>query len=173
MMETERLLIQNWELEDWLAFRPIATDPNVMRYITGGVPWPDDVIQAWVERQIDNARATGFCLWKLVDKTNGRLVGFCGLQFLGTTGEVEIGWWLASDCWGRGLATEAARQVLSCGFEAAGLKRIVAVARPENLASVNIMNKLGMQWEKDATSDELGMRYSGINLVFYSIERHT
>ncbi len=170
-MKTERLLMQTWEPEDWLAFRPIATDPEVMRYITGGVPWPDDVIQQFVTRQIANARAHGFCLWKLVDQASARLIGFCGLQYLGTSGEVEIGWWLASDCWGRGLATEAARRALGYGFETAGLKRIVAVARPENLASVKIMKKLGMQWEKDTTSDEMGMRYPGIKLVFYSIKR--
>jgi hypothetical protein len=55
----------------------------------------DEQIQSFVTRQIDNAARDGFCLWKLVDKADARLVGFCGLQPLGTTGEVKIGWWRA------------------------------------------------------------------------------
>ena len=105
-----------------------------------------------------------FCLWKVLPKDGSPLVGFCGLQPLPDSPDIEIGWWLARACWGRGLATEAARVALSDGFERAGLARIVSIAQPANTASVRIMRKLGMQFERVAES-------RGIPVVLYAIER--
>ncbi|HYE72846.1 MAG TPA: GNAT family N-acetyltransferase, partial [Blastocatellia bacterium] len=164
-----RLLIREWQVQDWLAFRPIATHPEVMRYIAAGVPWADDQIQSFVARQIENARRDGYCLWKLVDKADHRLIGFCGLQKIRTIGEVEIGWWLARDFWGKGLATEAANAALECGFKTFKLKRIIAIAQPENSASTNVMRKIGMTFEKETSTEELGKSPEGIKLVLYSI----
>jgi RimJ/RimL family protein N-acetyltransferase len=66
MLETERLLFREWRPEDWLTFRTIATDPDVVRYISTGQPWPDDRIQRFVNRQIENLSTKGFCLWQLI-----------------------------------------------------------------------------------------------------------
>jgi ribosomal-protein-alanine N-acetyltransferase len=170
-METERLRLAEWEEGDWIDFRPIATDSEVMRYIGTGAIWSDDRIQSFVARQIEGASRFGFCLWKLVEKESNRLVGFCGLQHLGTTGSVEIGWWLARDRWGRGLATEAARCALRYGFTAASLPRIVAIAQPENHSSIHIMEKLGMKFQELIRHGELGKANPEIPIVHYAIDR--
>ena len=52
ILETDRLFFDTWKLTDWTALRPIATDVEVMRYITGGVPWTDEQIQSFVGRQV-------------------------------------------------------------------------------------------------------------------------
>ncbi len=165
-LETGRMLLRPWESQDWIAFRPIATDPEVMRYITGGTPWPDEQIQEFVQRQIKHFAERGFCLWKLLDRsrTDGRLIGFCGLQPVTVDGkpEVEIGWWLAKDCWGKGLATEAARAALQDGFERIGLERIVALARRDNASSLRVMTKLGMARERDTV-------HRGVPVALHSI----
>jgi RimJ/RimL family protein N-acetyltransferase len=67
----------------------------------------------------------------------------CGIQPYGET-ETEIGWWLRRDAWGRGLATEAAREVLRFGLYDRNLPEIVAIADPRNDASIHVMHKLGM-----------------------------
>jgi RimJ/RimL family protein N-acetyltransferase len=125
-----------------------------MRYIGDGKPWPEERARQFVERQraLDGDR--GFCLWKLLPREGGGLVGFCGLQPLPETEpeQIEIGWWLARAFWGRGLATEAARMALRDGFERVGLRRIVAIAQPANTASIGIMRKLGMRFERLAES---------------------
>ena len=94
------------------------------------------------------------------------LIGFCGLQPLPEiepgTAEIEIGWWLARACWGRGLATEAARAALRDGFERVGLERIVAIAQPANTASIGIMRRLGMRFERMAEP-------RGIPVVLYAL----
>jgi RimJ/RimL family protein N-acetyltransferase len=127
----------------------------VVRYIGDGAPWPEERSRRFVERQIELFDQRGFCLWKLLprspDEDRG-LIGFCGLQplpqELPAVEEIEIGWWLARAWWGRGLATEAARVALHDGFERVGLRRIVAIAQPANAASIGIMRKLGMRFER-------------------------
>ena len=101
-------------------------------------------------------------MWKLLEAGSGQMIGFCGLQPLPNTAEIEIGWWLAPSHWGRGLATEAARAVLQDGFGRAGLQRIVAIAHPDNRASRHVMEKLGMAFERNTL-------YKGIDVVLYAI----
>lgn len=163
-LETTRLLLCLWESSDWPAFKPIATNPHVMKYISGGEPWPDEKIMEFVDRQIRHYRERGFCLWKLLLTENHRLVGFCGLQPLDDLPGIEIGWWLASDQWGQGLSTEAARCVLEDAFSRIGLSRIVAVALRENRASIRIMEKLGMRFEAE-------VNHHGFRVDLYSIEK--
>jgi RimJ/RimL family protein N-acetyltransferase len=161
-LETDRLILCEWAPEDWPQFHGIASDPEVMRYIAPGSPWPEEKSRAFVERQIELLRERQFCLWKLAPKSGGPLIGFCGLQPLRETSEIEIGWWLARERWGQGLATEAARAALRDGFARVGLARIVAIAQPANTASVRIMQKLGMRYE--GTLDR-----NGITVALYAI----
>ena len=163
-LETERLLLTTWHPDDWAALRPIATDAEVMRYITGGLLWTDEQIREYVARQIRVYAERGFCRWKLIEKSSGTIVGFCGIGFWRDAPDPEIGWWLARSHWGRGLATEAARAALDDAFHRVGLERIVSVARPANTASTRIMQKLGMQFDCEFESE-------GIALVRYTISR--
>ena len=162
-METERLYLLPWAAGDWIEFLPIAQDPAVMRYIGEGRPWAEERVRAYVERQMSCYEALGFCNWKLVDKSGGSLCGFCGIQPLtvGGADEIEIGWWLKVSHWGRGLATEAARAALRDGVERAGLPRIVAIAQAPNKASIHVMEKIGMRFERR-------LAHHGIEVVLYS-----
>jgi [ribosomal protein S5]-alanine N-acetyltransferase len=166
ILETDRLVLAAWQLSDWIALRPIATDVEVMRYITGGVPWTDERIQLFVTRQIELFSQRGFCRWKLLVKPTREMIGFCGVGFWGDGVELEIGWWLARQYWARGLATEAARAALRDVFERAGLDRAISIARPANTASIRIMEKLGLKLECEFEKD-------GVRLVRYAIHRHT
>jgi ribosomal-protein-alanine N-acetyltransferase len=163
-VKTERLILEPWQSSDWQAFRPIATDPEVMRYITGGIPWSDEQIQNFVYRQIILYSERGFCRWKLIEASTGDLIGFCGPGMWRDAEDPEIGWWLARTHWGQGLATEAARAALNDAFERVHLKRLISIARPENKASIGIMKKLGLKFDADLETD-------GIKLVRYAIDR--
>lgn len=77
----------------------------------------------------------------------------------------EIGWWVASDLWGQGIASEAARVALADGFERADLERIVALAVKENEASLRIMDKLGMSRKGEVV-------HRGYSIVEYEILKH-
>lgn len=163
-LETERLILGTWQSSDWAEFRPIATDPEVMRYITGGLPWSEELIRSFVDRQVHLYRDRGFCRWKLVEKATGGVIGFCGVGFWRDAPDPEIGWWLARRCWGRGLATEAATVALRDAFERVQLDRIISVAMPANKASRRIMEKLGLEFECEFENE-------GARLVRYAIDR--
>jgi ribosomal-protein-alanine N-acetyltransferase len=164
LLETERLILNTWDGADWMDLRPIATDPDVMRYITGGVPWTDEQIQNFVDRQVKLYADRGFCRWKLFEKSDGKFVGFCGVGFWRDVPDPEIGWWLARDRWGRGLATEAARVALHDAFERLKLERLISIAVPENVASTGIMRKLGLTLDFEFEN-------GGIRLVRYMMTR--
>ena len=164
IFETERLILDTWQPSDWTAFRPIATDADVMRYITGGVPWSDEQVQSFVDRQVQIYTQRKFCRWKLLEKPGGERVGFCGVGFWRDSPDAEIGWWLARRCWGRGLATEAARVALRDIFERVRLERIISITRTDNIASRRIMEKLGLTFECEFENE-------GVGLVRYSIDR--
>jgi len=163
-LETERLFLNQWQGADWVELRPIATDPEVMRYITGGVPWSDEMIRTFVDRQVELYRERGFCRWKLVEKPGGNVAGFCGVGMWRDYPDLEIGWWLARRYWGQGLATEAAKAALHDGFERVKLDRVISIAMPANTASTRIMEKLGLEFDREFTS-------GGVHLVQYAIDR--
>ena len=135
-----------------------------MRYITGGVPWPDERIQQFVVRQVELFSERGFCRWKLLAKPHMEMIGFCGVGFWSDDKELGIGWWFARSSWGRGLATEAARAALRDAFERVGLERIISIARPANKASIRIMEKLGLPRDCEFEKD-------GVRLVRYAVDR--
>ena len=166
MLTTQRLRLEPWREQDWLELKPIAQDPEVVRYISNGQPWPEERIREFVARQIASYAAHGFCFWRLMPKNSEQAIGFCGLQSLELDGntEVEIGWWLARAWWGRGLATEAAREALRDAFARVRLERIISIAQPENRASIHIMEKLGMRYERDT-------KHRDIPVVLYAIHR--
>ena len=135
-----------------------------MRYITGGVPWSDEMIRSFVDRQMTLYRERGFCRWKLLEKSSGDFVGFCGIGFWRDHPDPEIGWWLAHRFWGQGLATEAATAALHDIFDRVKLDRVISVARPANIASIRIMKRLGLEFVREFTSE-------GVDLVEYAIDR--
>jgi ribosomal-protein-alanine N-acetyltransferase len=162
-IETQRLRLARWEPADAVAFRPIAQDPRVMRYVNNGEPWSDAKVREFISRQMRHIAHHGFCFWKIQHRPDGRLIGLCGLQalHLGCRWEVEIGWWLTPRYWGRGLASEAASAVMSEARKSLKTKRIVAIAVAENYASRRIMQKIGMRYERN-------VRHRGFEVVLYA-----
>ncbi len=127
-------------------------DPDVMRFGDGvkTEPW----IREWLRRCLEHYQVWGFGLYALVEKTTHHTVGYCGLLYFADIAgrpEVEIGYRLAKRYWHQGYATEAALAVRDYGFNVLGLRRLVAMIDPANLASIGVAEKLGMSYEKDVT----------------------
>jgi ribosomal-protein-alanine N-acetyltransferase len=172
-IETKRLVIRPWEPPDEPGFRQMVADPEMMRHISHGQPWSEERIAEFFARQRRHLAARGHCLGALIERATGRIAGLSGLQPMGTTADVEIGWWVMKDLWGRGFGTEAGAGALRHAWETLGLRRVTAVALPENRPSIHIMEKLGMRYERHATGRELGLAAPDIEVVVYAIERRT
>jgi RimJ/RimL family protein N-acetyltransferase len=90
---------------------------------------------------------------------------------MGATAEVEVGWWVVKELWGRGLASEAGGAALAFGWHRLGLARIKAVAVPENHASIRVMEKLGMRFERRSSTGEWGRPAPHVEVVVYGVDR--
>ncbi len=170
-LETPRLVVRPWTAADRPALARLATDPEVIRWIADGRPWADVEIAAFLDRQRRLLRARGICLGAVVERTTGEIVGLGGLQPLGTTDDVEVGWWLAPSRWGRGYATEMGEAAIRFAFDVAGLERVVAVARPENARSIRVMERLGLRPLGRTTGGDLGLRVAHVEVVQYDRAR--
>ena len=157
-LATERLVVRPWRNEDHAALGSLATDSAVMRFIGDGRAWSDDEIAEFIRRQARLEAARGIALGAVVERASGEIVGLGGLQPLGSTDDVEVGWWLRPSCVGRGYATEMGAAALRFAFEVAGLERVVAVIHPENVRSRAVAARLGMRSCGLARGGELGLR---------------
>lgn len=154
--ETPRLLLETWDLGDFDAFAAIARDPDVMRFIAEGRPWPDSRIGWFLGQQSAFQQTLGYCNWKLIDRSNGGLVGFCGLAPLPSISETEIGWWLSPAHWRKDLAFEAAEHVVAAAFEQHELSRLVARAYRANTRSIRVIERLGMRFDRLLDAGPMG-----------------
>jgi ribosomal-protein-alanine N-acetyltransferase len=170
LIESERLRIRPWEPQDEPGFRAMTGDAEMMRYISGGKVWSEERIAEFFARQMRHLASHGCCMGALTERQDGRLVGVCGLQPLGTTADIEVGWWVAKERWGHGLATEAGAAALGFAWNALGAPRVKAVAMADNAASLRVMEKLGLRYERHATGKDLGLVVPDVNVVVYSVD---
>lgn len=163
MLETERLLLRKFEDGDVDGIFDMRRDPEVMRFISD-VQTEREESEAWMTRisSLWQSEGIGYCA--LVEKSTSEVAGWCGLWKIPETKEIEVGYAVAKRKWGNGYATEAAAAMVGHGFGSLGLDRIVAVAFPENEASIKVMRKLGMEYVMTG-------EFYGKELVQYAISR--
>ncbi|MBB5124000.1 GNAT family N-acetyltransferase [Streptomyces griseoloalbus] len=139
--------------EDAVAWHRIFDDPDVMEF-HGGASAELSVYEELTARQRRHDAERGFCLWSMLDES-GRVIGFTGAQpwerDWGPTGEIEIGWRLAREHWGKGYVTAAALQTLQRVREA-GLKGVVAMVDARNSRSIAVAQRLGMRLGETLTT---------------------
>lgn len=161
MLETERLILRPLTANDIDGVFALRKDAEIMRYIREpqksreeAASWIKLVSSRWESEKI------GFCA--VIEKISEAFVGWCGLWVLKESGEIEVGYAVSQQFQGKGYATEAAEACLAYGFKQLNLRKIAAVARPENERSRRVMEKLGMKY------NGLGKFY-GAQLAHYSI----
>jgi 3-hydroxybutyryl-CoA dehydratase len=171
LLESERLVIRPWSAADREDFAALARDPELMRYVHAGIPLSDAEIDEFLARQARQLAEHRVCMGAMVEKESGRIVGVAGIQPLGTTGDLEIGWWVARDRWGRGYATEAGRAAMRHVLETLARPRVVAIIDPGNDRSVRVTERLGMRYDRRTTGKELGHRKPEIVVDLFLRER--
>lgn len=145
-LTTPRLRLRGWRDSDLAPFAALNRDPKVMEF------FPDLLDRAECEAAVrrigQHFDRHGFGWWAVERIADKRFIGYVGIRFvpdaLPFTPAVETGWRLASEHWGKGYATEAARAALAFGFKTKGLDEIVALTAHANERSRRVMEKLGM-----------------------------
>ncbi|MBE0508645.1 MAG: GNAT family N-acetyltransferase [Marinospirillum sp.] len=145
--ETPRLLLRQWQPEDYPAFAALNADPEVMRYFPAPLTTEQSDAVAQLCQQLIGMFGWGF--WAVELKSSGEFIGFFGLHTpvdpLPFVPCVEIGWRFARSFWGQGYATEAATAAMQAGFEQLQFEELVSFTAAENQRSVAVMQRLDMQ----------------------------
>jgi ribosomal-protein-alanine N-acetyltransferase len=163
-IETARLSMSPFAWSDLEELAIIRADPEVMRYIGTGKPHDMEQVRVSLERKMQIWEQHNFGQWAVRYQGNEKLLGWCGLDFLDETPEIEVGYGFAREFWGQGMAAEAARASLRYGFSQMSLEHIAAVAMHENIASQRVMQKIGMKFIRHAF-------FYDYDVVYYSITR--
>lgn len=140
---TARLRFRPLGPEDVDALSAVYQHPLVTPWI--GPQTREDVVRE-IGQQVEHQRSLGWSLWAVEERDTGELIGDCGLQPLEHRGpEVELGYDFHPRMWGHGIATEAARAVMAQAFGPLAIDRVVAVVKPDHIASQRVLEKAGLR----------------------------
>lgn len=148
LLETPRLLLREFNEMDGDAMYLLNADPDVIKY-TGDPPFesPHEAQQFLIDYA--DYKKHGFGRWAVVEKESDQFIGWCGLK-RHEDGMVDVGFRFYKEQWGKGYATESAKEVLNYGFTSLKLAEIIGRAARENVASIRVLEKLGFTYWKKA-----------------------
>jgi ribosomal-protein-alanine N-acetyltransferase len=167
-LETDRLLIRDWEEDDAEAAQEIYGSADVAQWLSPAIEQVTDeatmraILQAWIEAQPNFVVPAG--RWAVVSKEDNEVIGGLLVRLLPPYEEdLEIGWQFRPAAWGNGYATEASRALMTWAFKAGAVDELFAVARPNNKRAIGTARRLGMEWVGETD------KYYDLNLQVYRI----
>lgn len=151
-ISSERLWLRPYNDHDLDFLESLLTNPNMVRYIGNGQIRDKEGIKKFSDWIYDTYSFNPHYGLKLIlDKESKKRVGHAGLvpQIINGKQEIEIGYWIAQEYWGRGFATEAARVVMEYGKNKLKIEKMIALIQKDHIASQKVAEKIGMQFEKE------------------------
>ena len=149
-LETERLVLRQFTVDDVENLVELDSDPDVMHFITGGRPTPrreieTDVLPGFLDYY---ERFDGYGFWAAMEKSSGRFVGWFHFRpaKAAQPDEVELGYRLHRSVWGMGYATEGSRALIHKGFTELGVQRVVAFTMVVHVASRRVLENAGLRY---------------------------
>lgn len=159
-LETERLILRDFLLEDWDALNAILSDPQVTHFMHFA-SWDEAKRREWFKWLLQNASSQerDAYIWAVTLRDSGVLIGWFGIETESSLKEVaqgarECGYTLNRQFWGQGYMPEAMRAVLIYEFTTLRTSRIIAKCDTQNTASARVMQKCGMIYEGTSDDDD-------------------
>ncbi|TMD44667.1 MAG: GNAT family N-acetyltransferase [Chloroflexi bacterium] len=147
-LETERLVLRRFTEADVDHLVDLDSDPEVMRFLTGGTPTPREVIQNDILPAFLRSyeHFPGFGVWAATEKASGEFLGWFSFRpkDAASPNDVALGYRLRRAVWGQGYATEGVRALIRQGFTELDVQRVFATTYQDNLASRRVMEKAGL-----------------------------
>jgi [ribosomal protein S5]-alanine N-acetyltransferase len=149
VLETDRLILRRYTLEDAEFIVRLVNDPSWLRFIGDkNVHNLDDARRYLREGPLDMYERYGFGMYRVEESDSGTPAGMCGLIKRDTLPDVDVGYAFLPEFRGKGYAFEAASAVLDHGNRVFGLKRILAITSLDNASSIRVLEKAGMKFER-------------------------
>ena len=157
ILETSRLLLRHFVIDDLDSLFTFYSDPEVTKYIPDAPRTLEETKEELEWFMNGNPRFPELGLWATIHKETNELIGRCGLLPWTIEGrdEVEVAFAFARAYWRRGFATEVAQALVQYGFSHLHLSRLICLIDHNNQASIGVASKVGMVFEKEAR-DEYG-----------------
>lgn len=146
VIETERLILRTFTIEDAPLLYNLNLDPEVIRFTYDPIRDSDHAREVLEKTILPQYNLYHHGRWAVHLKTMLGFLGWCGLKARPERNEIDLGFRLKKEYWGNGYATEAAQASIKYGFEKLNMKRIIGRAIPENNKSLNVLKKCGMQF---------------------------
>ena len=164
-LETLRLSLRNFTLNDFDDLYALNSDPRVMKYIADGTVSTRHGAAGALRRFVRYPTLyPDLGIWHTSRRDTGAFIGFFALNYAGRSTDIEVGYRLLHDAWGLGFATEGATALVHFGFDDLGLDRIIGVTAPGNTASQSVLMKAGL-------ADQGWGRYYNCRLRMFAAER--
>ncbi len=153
ILETNRLLLRELNSNDAENFYRLNLNPNVIRF-TGDSSFKNvEEAREFLENYSDY-QLNGFGRWAVIEKSSNEFIGWCGLKYNTDIEETDIGFRFFEEYWNQGFATESAKACLDYGFKNLNQKTILGRAMTNNLASIKVLEKIGLLFYKEFDFDE-------------------
>jgi RimJ/RimL family protein N-acetyltransferase len=149
VLETDRLILRRLSVEDAEFILRLLNEPSFVRFIGDkGVRSIEDARDYISRGPVESYERFGFGLYLTELKESGAPIGICGLLKREALEDVDVGFAFLPQFWRKGYAFESASAVMTHGRKVVGLKRIVAITSPDNDASIKVLEKLGLRFER-------------------------
>jgi RimJ/RimL family protein N-acetyltransferase len=150
-LTTERLGLRRLTPDDFEMIVRAYSDPEVTRFL-GGIKSREQTADLFRTRILDYYdRNPGFGVWATIERATGVCVGMHVLNHIQGEPDIQVGFIMWKEAWGRGFATEGGRALLRYGFVTCGLPRIVGITDLDNVASQRVLQKIGLERRGERT----------------------
>jgi [ribosomal protein S5]-alanine N-acetyltransferase len=164
IFETPRLILRQFTEADASLILQLNSDPEIVKYVHEPVLENKEQAKKIIIDIILPQYKNNLGRWAIHTKNNMDFIGWCGLKFRAGPDQIDLGYRLMQKAWRKGFATEAAQQTLEHGFKTLDLKLITGTAHKENIASIKVLEKIGMHFIKEGIEDDCPVRtYSKSN----------
>lgn len=153
VLETPRLILRQFTEDDALLIFELNSDPEVIKFIHEPVMTNEEQAVKVIADTILPQYKNNLGRWATHTKSNNEFIGWCGLKYRPDPDEIDLGYRFKRAVWGNGFATEAAKYTLDHGFNNLHLQIITGRAHIENIASIKVLEKIGMQFTKEEIID--------------------
>ena len=169
--ESPRLVFRDWKEEDLDVFRKMNSDSQVMEYFRNTLSYAET--DSFHQKIQDEFKEYEYGLYAVEIKDANEFIGFIGFHWamiqLDFAPFLEIGWRLKKEAWGKGYATEGAKECLSHGFNCLGFSAVYSFTSKVNTRSENVMKKIGMVQKMEFNHPQIDLSSILCKHVLYHI----
>jgi [ribosomal protein S5]-alanine N-acetyltransferase len=163
ILQTPRLILRRFTQADTALLLQLNSNPQVLKYLHEPPLETEEQALQILNTIILPQYKNNLGRWAIHLKATNEFIGWCGLKYLADTDEIDLGYRLMQKFWGNGYAYEAAKHTLDYGFKKLNLKTIIGRAHIDNIASLKILEKLGMQFIKEEVIDNCPVKTFSIS----------